>query len=120
MSGLEYGKPEGGDQEIGPMSSKSVVAPQVVGKLAVKLSGLPEEDLQLVAEFVDYLGEKRPAESSAPLSAKRIREEAKRRSHLLRDVPREQLIARFAELGEQIRQEAISSDSAVDGDWTGD
>ena len=102
------------------MSTRSAVAPQVIGKLAVKLSGLPEEDLQLVADFVDYLDEKRPSGSSAPLSARKIRKEATRRSRLLRDVPREQLIARFIELGEQIRQDAISAGTALDGDWSGD
>ena len=103
------------------MPTKSAVAPHVIGKLAIKLSSLAEEDVQLVAEFVDYLGEKRPAGSAAaPHSAKEIRKEAKRRSRLLRDVPREQLIARFFELGEQIRQDAISAGTAVDGDWSGD
>jgi len=49
-----------------------------------------------------------------------IREEARRRAHLLRDVPREQLVARLIEVGEQIRQEAIAEGTAVDGDWTDD
>jgi len=102
------------------MPSKSAVAPQVIGKLALKLTELPEEDLQLVAEFVDRLEEKRPADPQSSLSVAEMREEAKRRARLLRDVPREQLVARFIEVGEQIRQEAISKGTAIDGDWTGD
>jgi hypothetical protein len=39
---------------------------------------------------------------------------------LLKDVPREQLVARFVELGEEIRREAIRKGTAIDEDWTGD
>lgn len=102
------------------MPSKLAAAPQMIGQLALKLAELPEEDLQLVVEFVDHLGEKGSVESLSSLSAEEIREEARRRARLLRDVPREQLVARFIEVGEQIRQEAISKGTAIDGDWTGD
>jgi hypothetical protein len=102
------------------MSAKPALAPQILGQLAIKLTGLPEEDLQLVVELVDYLEEKRPAEPVRSLSVREIREEARKRSRLLRDVPRDQLVARFVELGEQIRQEAIANGTAIDGDWTGD
>jgi hypothetical protein len=102
------------------MSTKPAAAPQVIGQLALKLSSLPEEDLELVAEFVSLLEEKDAPESLRPLSPAEIREKAKRRARLLRDVPREQLVARFMEVGEQIRQEAIAKGTAIDGDWTGD
>lgn len=101
------------------MPSRSV-NPQVIGQLALKLSSLPEEDVQLVAEFVDHLEEKRPARPVRSLTAVEIREEARKRARLLRDVPREQLIARFLEVGEQIRQDAIAKGTSFDGDWTGD
>jgi hypothetical protein len=101
------------------MPSESTAAPEMIGELAVKLAGLPAEDLQLVAEFVSVLEGNR-SEAPKPVSVKKIREEAKRRAHLLREVPREQLIGRFLEIGEQIRQEAISRGSAIEGDWTGD
>jgi hypothetical protein len=102
------------------MSAKSAVAPQALGKLVVKLTSLPEEDLQLVVEFVDCLEEKRPAEPARSLSVTEIREEARKRARLLRDVPRDQLVARFVEVGEQIRQEAIANATAIEGDWTDD
>src|SRR6185295_7450515 len=102
------------------MSSKSAAAPQVIGQLALKLAELPEKDLQLVITLVDHLGEKGSVEPLSSLSVEEMREEARRRAHLLRDVPREQLVARFIEVGEQIRQEAISKGTAIEGDWTGD
>lgn len=46
--------------------------------------------------------------------------EALRRAHLLQDVPREQLVARFAELTEEIRREAIAKGTAIEGDWVGE
>jgi len=94
--------------------------PQVIGGIALKLSGLPEEDLQLVVELVSLLEERRPPQPSRSPAAAEIREQARKRARLLREVPREQLAARFAEIGEQIRQEAISKGTAIDGDWTGD
>lgn len=102
------------------MPSNAAASPQVLGQLALKLSNLPEGDLQLVVELVDRLEENRPAEPMRSLSAAEIREEARRRARLLRDVPREQLVARFVEVGEQIRQEAIAKGTAVDEDWTDD
>lgn len=102
------------------MPSKSTISPQVIGQLAHQLSSLTEEDLQLVAEFVTLLEEKRPPGPTRALSAAEIREKARWRARLLHDVPREQLVARFAEVGEQIRQEAIAKGTAIDGDWAGD
>jgi hypothetical protein len=92
----------------------------VIGKVALKLTKLPDQDVRLVMEFVDLLEEHRQPESPKPLSPEEIRVEARRRAELLRDVPREQLMARFLELGEEIRQEAIEKGTAIDGDWTGD
>ena len=73
------------------MSAKSALAPGFRPAVAVKLTALPEEDLQLVLELVGRLEEKHPVESVRPLSVPEIREEARKRSLLLRDVPRDQL-----------------------------
>jgi hypothetical protein len=59
-------------------------------------------------------------EEKQSLSAVEIQVEARKRARLLREVPRAQLVARFVEVGEQIRQEAIANGTAVNGDWTGD
>jgi hypothetical protein len=104
-----------------PMPSKAASKPQVIFELAMKLTNLPEEDLELVIELVACLEEKHPPEKAVrPASVEEIREESRRRARLLRDVPREQLVARFMEVGEQIRQEAIAKGTATEGDWTGD
>ena len=80
----------------------------------------PLHEQVTLLELVDRLEEKHPVESVRSLSVQEIREEARKRSLLLRDVPRDQLVARFVEVGEQIRQEAIARGTAIDGDWTGD
>jgi hypothetical protein len=68
---------------------------------------------------MDDLEEKNPTDPTRLRSASEIGEEARRRARLLRDVPREQLVARFMEIGEEIRQEAIAKGMAIDGDWVG-
>ena len=88
-----------------------------VTQVAARLAELPPEDLPLVVDFLDYLKERRPSSSRRVAE---LRTEARHRARLLQDVPREQLAARFAELTEEIRREAIEKGTAVEGDWVGD
>lgn len=90
-----------------------------IGQVATRLTELPPEDLRLVVDFVEYLKERRPSPPNA-VSAAELRAEARRRASLLKDVPREQLATRFAELTEEIRREAIEKGTAIEGDWVGD
>lgn len=96
------------------MARKASPSPISIGQVTNRLTELPPEDLRLVVDFLDYLEERRPSRSRA------LRAEARRRAELLRDVPREQLAARFAELTEEIRREAIEKGTAVEGDRVGD
>jgi hypothetical protein len=61
-----------------------------------------------------------PPEPVQSLSVAEIREKARSQVGLLDNMSREQLVARFVEVCEQIRQEAIAKGSAIDGDWMGD
>lgn len=100
------------------MARKESSAPVLIGHVATRLTELPPEDLHLVVDFLDYLEKRR---ASPPLkSGAALRAEARRRAGLLQDVPREQIVARFAELTEEIRQEAIEKGTAVEGDWLSD
>jgi hypothetical protein len=101
------------------MASKETTTPTLIGHVAARLTVLPPEDLHLVVDFLDFL-EERHSPSAKLSSAIRLREEAKRRARLLQDVPSEQLVARFAELAEQVRQEAIEKGTAIEGDWVSD
>ena len=95
------------------------VTGNLIGRVASELTQLPEEDLPLVIEFVEYLKQRRVTPKQR-LSPAEMRAEARRRASLLRDVPREEIVARFRELTEEIRQEAIAKGTAIEGDWKGD
>jgi hypothetical protein len=98
----------------------TILREKLIGQVASELTSLPEEDIPLVVEFVDYLKYRRRKKSLPQRSGAEIREEAKERARLLDQVPREEIVRRFEELGEQIRQDAILRGVAVDGDWTDD
>ena len=96
------------------------MSPALVGQVVSELTRLPEEDLSLVIEFVEFLKQCRAATPTQRLSPAEMRAEAQRRATLLRDVPREDIVARFRELTEEIRREAIAKGTAVEEDWRGD
>lgn len=99
------------------MARRESSAPALIGHVATRLTELPPDDLHLVVDFVDYLKKRQP---TAGRSGTGLSAEARRRASLLDDVPREQLVSRFAELADEVRQEAIEKGTAVDGDWMGD
>jgi len=92
----------------------------LVRRAVMDVASLPEEDLPLVIEFVDYLNRRRQTTTEKKLSTVEIRAQARRRASALKDVPRQELVARFNELTEAIRAQAIAKDTAIDGDWQGD
>jgi hypothetical protein len=95
---------------------------ELVGQVVVKLMQLPAEDLPLVIEFVDYLAaqQRQPISREAKLSIAEIRAEAHRRAKKLSQISRTEIVARFQQLTEEIRQTAIAKNTAVEGDWLGD
>lgn len=102
------------------MAVKSATATGMIGRVASELTWLPEEDLPLVVEFVDYLKRRCQITPRRRLSVTEMRAEAQHRACLLRDVPRDKVVARFRELTEEIRREAIAKGTAIEGDWSGD
>ena len=101
-----------------PASASNPTA--LIGQMAMTLTELADDDLPVVVEFLDRLKQRRPAKPQHRLTTAEIRELAKHRAVLLADVPREQVAAQFAELAEEIRQEAIAKGTAIEGDWRGD
>jgi len=92
----------------------------MIGRVALELTLLPENDLPLIIEFVEYLKRQCRAMPQPRLSVAEMRTEARRRATLLREVPRTEIVSRFQELTEEILQEAIARGTAIEGDWTGD
>jgi hypothetical protein len=97
----------------------SSAAKATIGRVASELTQLPEEDLPLVVEFVEFL-KQRQASPVQRLTLTEMRAKARRRAALLQNVPREEIVARFRELTEEIRQEAIAQGTAIEGDWVSD
>lgn len=102
------------------MTTKVITAHEMIGRVVTELTQLPEEDLPLIIEFVDYLKQQHQTRSQQQLSPAQIRAEARRRASRLTEIPRAEIVARFQELSEDIRREAITRGTAIEGDWPGD
>ncbi len=102
------------------MVIRDTTTSSMIGHVVLELTQLSEEDLPLVVEFVDYLKRKRQVEPQHRLSVAEMRAEARRRVGRLRKVPRDEIVARFRELTEEIRQEAVAKGTAIEGDWCAD
>jgi len=98
------------------MSNQSMM----IGQVASELSKLSEEDLPLVIEFVEYLQRQSAKPSRKKLLPAEIRAEVRRRAGLLSDVPREQIVTRFSVVADEIRRQAITNGTAIEGDGRGD
>ena len=94
--------------------------PEVVGRIALQLVQLPAEDVSAVAQLVAHLRQQRQPAMPRQKSPAEIVAEARRQAALLADVPRAEVVARFEALVEEIRQQAIANDTAIEGDWRGD
>jgi uncharacterized protein YaaR (DUF327 family) len=102
------------------MTVQNTNVSNLIGQIALKLTQLPEEDLPLVAEFVDHLAQQEQSVSAQRLSIAELRAEARRRAQELSQVPRTEIVARFQELAKEIRQTVIAKNTAIEGDWLGD
>ena len=89
------------------MAIKDTTAHEMIGRVVLELTQLPEEDLPLVIEFVDYLKQQHVS-SPRQLSIAEIRAEARRRAGQLGEVPRTEIVTRFRELAEEIRQKVTA------------
>ncbi|MBI4771031.1 MAG: hypothetical protein HY784_11650 [Chloroflexi bacterium] len=99
------------------MSQTDVLIQQVT----TDLRWLPESDVSLVAEFVAFLKQRPvPPRPVRKVTVAEIREVVHQRAAELQAVPREQIVAEFRVLAEEMRQRVIARDLAHEGDWQGD
>ncbi len=97
------------------MNQVQVVDQSLLRRTVVEVAGLPDDDLAILLEIVALLKQQRAAETAAD-----IRRAARQRAMTLRSVPRDQLVAQFREAGDRIRDQAVASGMAIEGDWEGD
>ena len=106
--------------EVTPQRQAVETLPEVVGRIVLQLVQLPAEDVSAVGQLVARLRQQRQPAMPRQKSPAEIVAEARRQAALLADVPRAEVIARFEALVEEIRQQAIAKDTAIEGDWRGD
>jgi len=94
-------------------------AHEIIGRVVVEVTHLPQEDLPLVLDFVEHLKQRQETLRRKALVAE-IQAAARRRAKELESVPREQIVARFDQLIEEIRQTVIDNGTAIEGDWESD
>jgi hypothetical protein len=94
-------------------------AHEIIGRVVVEVTHLPQEDLPLVLDFVEHLKQRQETLRRKALVAE-VQAAARRRAKELESVPREQIVARFDQLIEEIRQTAIDNGTAIEGDWESD
>ena len=102
------------------MSANLLTNSGLIRQAVIKIASLPEEDLSFIIEFADYLEQRRQAQTERKLSVAAIRAEARRRASALKDVPRQEVVARFKALTESIRAQAVLKSTAIEGDWQRD
>lgn len=105
----------------GVQSSASQRSEQgAIGAIALQLSRLPAEEVSLVARIVKSLQQGRQPVIKPTISGLELVARAKERAALLEGMPRAEMAARLGTLIEEIRQHALASGTALEGDWTGD
>ena len=102
------------------MNGRVMADQSMIRQAVVEVASLPEDELPLVIEFLDYLKLQRQVSIASRPPAAQIRTEAKRRALALKGVPRGELVARFEKVVESIRAEALAQGTAIEGDWEGD
>lgn len=92
----------------------------LIASVTQDLTQLPEEDLPLVVEFVHYLRQRKQTIPAQQLSVADIRTEARRRAALLQSLPRTEVVIRFQQLADEIRQDVLNRGTGVMSDYEGD
>lgn len=97
------------------MNYVQVIDQSLLRRTVVEVASLPDDDLAIVLHVVAFLKQQRSTEATAD-----IRRAARQHAKALRTLPRDQLAAQLREVGERIRNQAIASGAAIEGDWEGD
>ncbi len=97
------------------MNQTQLIDHSLLRRTVIEIANLPDDDLVILLDIVAFLKEQRASTTTAD-----IRRASKQRAIMLKDTPREALVAQFREAGERIRSQVVASGTAVVGDWEGD
>lgn len=100
-------------------------APQTDSMLKQVMSDilvLQNDELEIVAVLIEKIKTSRPPlkHKTPRASVSAMRAEAKRRAAALGNVSRAELATRLVKVIDEIRSEAITTGTAIEGEWKGD
>ena len=84
-------------------------------RTVVEVASLPDDDLAILLDIVALLKQQRATGTVAD-----IRRTARQHVMALRNMSPDQLVTQFRAVGEKIRNQAVTSGTAIEGDWEGD
>ncbi len=70
--------------------------------------------------FIYHISQTAITHMAPPLSVAAIRAKAQRRAATLGAVPRTELVLQFQAIAEEVRQQAIAQNTAIEGNWERD
>jgi hypothetical protein len=100
------------------MNTDTLAPQELVRKAVIEVAQLPEKELLIVIEMVDTLKKQR-ARPNRELAAQ-IVARAKARAEEMKNLSHEEVVQRFIDATERIRQTAIAKGTAIEGEWESD
>ena len=100
------------------MNADTLAPQELVRKAVIEVAQLPENELLIVIEMVDTLKKQR-ARPNRELAAE-IVAKAKARAAEMSHLSHEEVVQRFTDAMERIREEAIAKGTAIEGEWEDD
>jgi GTPase involved in cell partitioning and DNA repair len=100
------------------MNSDTLAPQDLVRKAVIEVAQLQDKELLIVIEMVDTLKKQR-ARPNKELAAE-IVAKAKARAEEMKHLSHEEVVQRFTDVMDRIREEAIANGTAIDGELEGD
>ncbi|MEP7198749.1 MAG: hypothetical protein ABI874_02920 [Chloroflexota bacterium] len=98
------------------MSATTLTERNLVRQAVIEVAQLPEEELLLLVDFLNYLKDQRAQQATRA----QIRTEAIQRAERLRRLPREQRAAQLLANLKRLNTEAVAKGVAIEGEWRDD
>src|SRR5688572_10126423 len=102
------------------MNIVAVNDPDLIRQAVIEVAQLPEEDLLLLVDFLNYLKTQRTLASERRATAAQIRDTAIQRAETLRHLPYEQRVAQLTASMYRLKADALAKGVTIKEEWHGD
>jgi len=102
------------------MSTAAVTHSDLIRQAVIEVAQLPDDDLLLLVDFLNYLKMQRDTAGERRATAAQIRDTAIRRAEALRGLPREQRVAQLTASIHRLHADALAKGVAIAEEWRGD